>query len=303
MVGICLTDQCGASPIRKKARNEKENLETKRRDRGFSQQWVYCNTYHLIDKGNGAEAKYDLSTESHLHGWNPNLAACYFNMNLNNSYKIYKWLYNKYHPGWKVMPPLKPCINNLTHSLLQQGLKMRQRCTGAPPSATKNLDSSCSGDSQKVQSDSVRQSFPSPTATVQTGTPQTPVSGITAQALHYSQVAFNQPKNYQPGRHHISVPPVVVDDSGIDCKYKKCPGWKTGKAKRPRAYTSRYICEQCTMEKGYTFWLCHTTKLVDGIKKVVDCHTTYHVDMKLYTPSVPPGSTTECSAISDLTEE
>ena len=33
------------------------------------QQWVYCNTYHdLIDKENGAEAKYDLSTESHLHG-------------------------------------------------------------------------------------------------------------------------------------------------------------------------------------------------------------------------------------------
>ena len=26
--------------------------------------------------------------------------------------------------------------------------KMRQRCTGAPPSATKNLDSSCSGDAK-----------------------------------------------------------------------------------------------------------------------------------------------------------
>ena len=29
------------------------------------QQWVYCNTYHLIDKGNGAEAKYDLDTENY----------------------------------------------------------------------------------------------------------------------------------------------------------------------------------------------------------------------------------------------
>ncbi|MGK3737756.1 MAG: hypothetical protein ACI90V_004603, partial [Bacillariaceae sp.] len=28
-----------------------------------------------IDKGNGAEAKYDLSTESDLHGWEPKLAA------------------------------------------------------------------------------------------------------------------------------------------------------------------------------------------------------------------------------------
>jgi hypothetical protein len=32
------------------------------------QQIDYCKTYHKIDKGNGAEAKYDLSTESHLHG-------------------------------------------------------------------------------------------------------------------------------------------------------------------------------------------------------------------------------------------
>ncbi|OEU06853.1 hypothetical protein FRACYDRAFT_252696 [Fragilariopsis cylindrus CCMP1102] len=40
-----------------------------------AQQIDYCKTYHKIDKGNGAEAKYDLSTESHLHGWGPKLAA------------------------------------------------------------------------------------------------------------------------------------------------------------------------------------------------------------------------------------
>ena len=57
------------------------------------------------------------------------------------------------------------------------------------------------------------------------------------------------------------------------------------------------------MEKGYDFRLCHTTKMVDGIKTVDVCHTAYHVDMKLYTPAAPPGSTTECSVISDLTEE
>jgi hypothetical protein len=27
------------------------------------------------------------------------------------------------------------------------------------------------------------------------------------------------------------------------------------------------------MEKGYDFWLCHTTKKVSGLKIVVDCHT------------------------------
>jgi hypothetical protein len=56
------------------------------------------------------------------------------------------------------------------------------------------------------------------------------------------------------------------------------------------------------MEKGYDFWLCHTTKVVDGIKIVLDCHTGYHLLMELYTPSPPPGTATECSVISDLTE-
>ena len=34
------------------------------------------------------EAKYDLSTESPLHSWGPKLAARYFNMNINNGYKL-----------------------------------------------------------------------------------------------------------------------------------------------------------------------------------------------------------------------
>ena len=162
-------------------------------------------------------------------------------MNLNNAYKVHKFLYNKDHPGVKKLI-LEPCINNFTCSLLQQGPELRQRGMGAPPSATENLDSSCSGDGRKVRSDETWQSFASPTGTVQTGTPQTPVSGITAQALHYQQVALNQINNCQLGRSYISVP-IVVDNSGWYCVYKKCPSWKTGKAKRPRAYTSKYICE------------------------------------------------------------
>jgi hypothetical protein len=58
-----------------------------------AQQIDYCKTYHKIDKGNGAEAKYDLSAKSHLHGWPPKLAARYFNMKINNAYKLYCWKY------------------------------------------------------------------------------------------------------------------------------------------------------------------------------------------------------------------
>ncbi|OEU21319.1 hypothetical protein FRACYDRAFT_234945 [Fragilariopsis cylindrus CCMP1102] len=189
MVGTCQTDQCGAGQgidilclgwagnnfmktfsnfhsadlLRGEMKRKSRNLETKSRDREFSdvncpmQQQIYCCTYHyltalLIDKENGAEAKYDMLTEFHLHGWSPKLAAHYFNMNLNNAYKVYKFLYNKDHPGVKELI-LEPCISNLTRSLLQQGPEMRQRGMEAPPSATKNLDSSCSGNDRKVRSD------------------------------------------------------------------------------------------------------------------------------------------------------
>jgi hypothetical protein len=85
-----------------------------------AQQINYCKTYHKIDKGNGAEAKYDLSTESHLHSWGPKLAGRYFNMNLNNTSKLYSFIYKQVHPSLIPMP-LKEGIHNLTHSLLQRG--------------------------------------------------------------------------------------------------------------------------------------------------------------------------------------
>ena len=49
----------------------------------------YSDTFHWIYKENGAEATYDIGMQTHLHGWNPKLAFRYFNMNLNNVYKIY----------------------------------------------------------------------------------------------------------------------------------------------------------------------------------------------------------------------
>jgi hypothetical protein len=66
-------------------------------------------------------------------------------MNTNNAYKLYCALYNKYHPGRTPME-MKDCINNLTHSLLQQSDEMRQRGYGAAPSATEDLTSTTSGD-------------------------------------------------------------------------------------------------------------------------------------------------------------
>jgi hypothetical protein len=55
------------------------------------------------------------------------------------------------------------------------------------------------------------------------------------------------------------------------------------------------------METGYDFWLCHTTKKVDGLRIVVDCHTKYHVEKHLFETSTT-GSATESAVASDLNE-
>ena len=114
---------------------------------------------------------------------------------------------------------------------------MRKRGYGATPKATKDITTSSSVDGRKVRSDSVRQPFTSPT--VQTGTPQTPVSGIGARALQYPQVAFKRQKQLQPGRNHMSVPVVVKGNRATSyCKYKNCPGKNFG-AKRARTSISQ----------------------------------------------------------------
>ena len=63
----------------------------------------YSETFHLIDKGNGAKSKYDIGLESHslshTHGWSPKLGIRYFNMGLNNAYKVYEWIVNNYSKG------------------------------------------------------------------------------------------------------------------------------------------------------------------------------------------------------------
>jgi hypothetical protein len=156
-------------PVTKKRAREQSDVDYN------AQQIDYCMTYHKIGKGNGAEAKYDLSTESHLHGWPPKLAARYFNMNLNNTDKLYCYIYKMVHHSLIPMP-LKEGIHNLIHSLLQRG-DPRQRGTGAPPSTTKDITTSSSMDSRAVGKDSVRRPFESApaahgTGAVHAGTPR-----------------------------------------------------------------------------------------------------------------------------------
>jgi hypothetical protein len=93
--------------------------------------------------------------------------------------------------------PLKECINNLTHSPLQQGDDMGQRGIGAPPSATKDLETSCcSGDDISICKDPNWQPFASPpgphrTGGVHAGTPQSTVADISAIGLYLQRTAYH----------------------------------------------------------------------------------------------------------------
>jgi hypothetical protein len=123
------------------------------------QQLDYCDTYYMIDKGNGAEAEYDLATEFHLHGWSPKLSLRYIHMTCNNSYSFFCALYNIiYHQGRTPME-LKDCINNVSHSLLQEGDDIRQRSYGAPPSATKDITSTTLSDGRATRADAKKQTL------------------------------------------------------------------------------------------------------------------------------------------------
>ena len=95
-----------------------------------------------------------LSTESHFHGWGPKLAARYFNMNINNAYKLYVALFTEHHPD-SIALPLKEYIHNLSHSLLQQGGVVRRRGVGSPPSAVKDITTynNVFSDGRKVRAD------------------------------------------------------------------------------------------------------------------------------------------------------
>ncbi len=75
---------------------QKKIDENRKRERSQSkvacpvQTKEYPTTFHVIDKGNGAEASFDMGGKSRTHNWTPKLVFWFYNMALNSAYKIYK---------------------------------------------------------------------------------------------------------------------------------------------------------------------------------------------------------------------
>ena len=62
------------------------------------QQKDYSETFHLIDKGNGKESKYDMGGQTKGHNWAPKLSLRYFNFGMGNAHTMYAALVKKYTP-------------------------------------------------------------------------------------------------------------------------------------------------------------------------------------------------------------
>jgi hypothetical protein len=81
---------------------------------------------------------------------------------------------------------------------------MRQRGYGPPPSATKDISTSSSGEGRTIRSDSNSPPFETQPGPHGTGSTRTPISSITPRALYYQQAAIKTLKRKQPGRSHQS---------------------------------------------------------------------------------------------------
>ena len=213
---------------------------------------AYSETFHLIDKGNGSEANYDMGGHSKTHNWAPKLTMRYFNMNLNNTMQVYKVLMAKHNPGRHLLT-MPQCVNELAHTLMQRGEEMRSQAAEHPSHKRdlRNVDDFGCG--RKRRSDA--KGFASRA--------DEPAPQVIKKKLKHA-------KKKQPWRVHQSMPYEDPKGKRHRCCYEDCPGRMECSSKR--AFYTFMHCEECSsMGDGMQFF-CNTLK--NG--KSYLCHTAYH---------------------------
>jgi hypothetical protein len=118
--------EAGMGVLRKKRDKDGKRERHKMEVPCLAQTKDYCATFHLIDKGNGAEASYDLGGRSRVHNWSPKLMFRFFNMALHNAYKMYTALIKEHTPERRFLR-MGNAVRELTHDLCQRGPAMRKK--------------------------------------------------------------------------------------------------------------------------------------------------------------------------------
>ena len=212
----------------------------------------YCETFHLIDKGNKNEATYDMGGQSKKHNWSPKLVFRLFNMSMNNAYKIYRALVEKHTPGRRGLD-MGDAVKEMTHALAQRGEPMRKQRAEHPAWIRPLSDPFGWMAGRKLRKDAL-------------GTVAGAMRQPTGQTKRLSALRNQQKK--ATWRTHQSL---AYHQKG-KCCYEHCPNRANGNAKRKRGYDTWMRCEECSAQFGKDVYLCNNTK--SG--KPVLCHVAYH---------------------------
>ena len=86
----------------------------------------YSETFHLIDKGNGKEVKYDLGGQIKAHNWSPKVFWRLINISMVNAFVLYNALAEEHNPDSKPLD-MKQAIKEATHAFCQRGESMRRQ--------------------------------------------------------------------------------------------------------------------------------------------------------------------------------
>ncbi|KAL7528337.1 hypothetical protein ACHAXR_002389 [Thalassiosira sp. AJA248-18] len=218
------------------------------------QQKDYSETFHLIDKGNGKESKYDMGGQTKGRNWAPKLHMRFFNFGLGNSHTIYDALAGQYTPDCRKMT-MPECVKILSHSLMQRGPPMRLQ-TPEHPNYSRDLTNVFDfGTGRKLRTDAF-------------GTVAQGVRGAVIAAPNQRMRELRNKQKKAEWRTHQSM---ACEKKG-KCQWDNCPGMKKSIAKRKRNFDTFMRCEEWSARLGKNVMLCNNVK--SGVP--ILCHLAYH---------------------------
>ena len=213
----------------------------------------YSETFHLIDKGNGKEAKYDLGGQSKAHNWSPKGFWRLIHISMANVFVLYKALAEEHNPDSKPLD-MKQAIKEATHAFCQ-------RCESIQKQKAEHLawirDLSMvysAGKGQKIWTDK---------------------NGVVSKLNEQAEPVCRKGESYlqvqqrtSPWQIHQSVACNICKHCVFEC----CPSIINSSANRKHSHKTTMRCEECSISKGRDVYLCNDVNT--GIP--ILCHLAYH---------------------------
>jgi hypothetical protein len=242
----------GAGVLRKKRGMDGKRERTRSEVPCPVQNKHYSETFHLIDKGNGKEAKYDLGGQSKQHNWSPKVFWRLINISMANAFVLYNALAEEHNPNSKPLD-MKGAIKEATHAFCQRGESMRKRKAGHPSWIRDLSVVHSAGTGRKIRTD-------------KNGT----VSKLNEQAepvCRKGESYLQVQQRKSPWRIHQS----VAGNIRKHCVFECCPNMNNSSTKRKRSYQTTMCCEECSVSEGRDVYLCNDVKNLSCTSPIFAC--------------------------------